>query len=353
MSLYKLTEKIFEMEKQGKKILRLNIGDPGLPTPEIMTQAAEEAIRQGKTRYSSGQGEQNILEEIARLHAADSKNVVVTPGSKWACYSLMKSLLAKGDNIVTPTPFWSAFELMAQDLGASTKKIPTRLEDKWQFEPEKLFSEMDANTKLVVINNPLNPTSTEYGKNVVQEVIHHCQKKKVTVLIDEAYRDLSFKDNSLTQLQEGVAVTNTFSKAYCMSGWRLGYIVADAETAKKIVSLNQITFTNVPSFTQSAGLEGLKNRAAITKATRQECANRLSSAEKIFSGVEYAKSDAGFYLFLKCHDSEKTAEKILEKGIAVTPGTVFGGYENFIRISLTQPLELLTPALKIIEEEIR
>jgi len=78
-----------------------------------------------------------------------------------------------------------------------------------------------------------------------------------------------------------------------------------------------------------------------------------SSAEKIFSGVEYAKSDAGFYLFLKCHDSEKTAEKILEKGIAVTPGTVFGGYENFIRISLTQPLELLTPALKIIEEEIR
>src|SRR3989338_3321745 len=121
MSLYKLSERIFELEKQGRKIVRLNIGDPGLPTPPVLVEAAEKAIAQGKTRYASGQGEKALLEKIASLHGAEVKNTTVTPGSKWAIFGLMKILLEPGDNIVTPGPFWSAYELIAKNLGGSCK----------------------------------------------------------------------------------------------------------------------------------------------------------------------------------------------------------------------------------------
>ncbi|MDP2717259.1 MAG: pyridoxal phosphate-dependent aminotransferase, partial [Candidatus Micrarchaeota archaeon] len=254
MSLYKLSERIFELEKQGRKILRLNIGDPGLPTPQALVDAAQKAFAEGKTRYASAQGQKPLLEKIASLHGAESKNATVTPGSKWACYGLMKILLQPGDNIVTPTPFWSAYELMAQNLGASAKLLRTPADNRWDFEPQDLFALVDERTKLIAINSPLNPTSTEYRPDTLKAVYEFAAEKKIQVLVDEAYRDLSFKRTDLTPHSDCVNVTNTFSKAYCMSGWRAGYLVASEELTKKLVSLNTITFTNVPLFTQEAML---------------------------------------------------------------------------------------------------
>lgn len=352
MSLYKLSERIFELEKQGRQIVRLNIGDPGLPTPLALVQAAEKAIAEGKTRYASGQGEKKLLEAIAGLHGTEVKNTTVTPGSKWACYGLMKILLQPGDNLVTPTPFWSAYELMAKNFGAHAKQLKTTAEDRWNFEPSDLFELVDAKTKLIVINSPLNPTSTEYKAESLRAVYEYAADKKIQVLVDEAYRDLSFKNTDLTPYAEYINVTNTFSKAYCMSGWRAGYLVASEELSKKLVELNQITFTNVPLFTQAAMLAGLENRAGVTKATREECRKRLEMAEKVFDGIEYVRPDAGFYLFLKCPakggrkaNGNEVAEAALEKGVAIVPGANFGGYQEYVRISLSHPESTLRPAL--------
>ena len=352
MSLYKLSERIFELEKQGRQITRLNIGDPGLPTPLAIVQAAEKAIADGKTRYASGQGEKKLLEAIAKLHGAEVKNTTVTPGSKWACYGLMKILLQPGDNLVTPTPFWSAYELMAKNFGAKALQLKTSAEERWNFRPDDLFELVDAKTKLIVINTPLNPTSTEYAAKDLKAVYEYAQDKKIQVLVDEAYRDLSFNSTDLTPYAEYVNVTNTFSKAYCMSGWRAGYLVASEEFSKKLVELNQITFTNVPLFTQAAMLAGLESRQSVTKATRDACANRLKLAEKIFAGIEYVKPDAGFYLFLKCPgtDGGKVAESALENGVAIVPGANFGGYAEWIRISLSHPEPVLQPALEKVRE---
>lgn len=356
MSLYKLSERIFELEKQGRKIIRLNIGDPGLPTPPALVQAAEKAIAEGKTRYASGQGEKKLLETIADLHGAEVKNTTVTPGSKWACYGLMKILLQPGDNLVTPTPFWSAYELMAKNFGATAKQLATSAENRWNFEPSDLFELVDAKTKLIVLNSPLNPTSTEYPAKTLRAVYEYAQDKKIQVLVDEAYRDLSFKSTTLTPYAEYINVTNTFSKAYCMSGWRAGYLVASEELSKKLVELNQITFTNVPLFTQAAMLAGLENRQAVTKATREECRKRLTMAEKVFDGIDYVQPDAGFYMFLKCPsktgkaDGGKVAETALEKGVAIVPGANFGGYDEWIRISLSHPEAVLKPALEKVRQ---
>ncbi len=357
MSLYKLSERIFELEKQGNPIVKLNIGNPGLPTPPLLVQAAEKAIADGKTFYASGQGEKKLLEKIASMHQTEVKNTTVTPGSKWAIYGLMKILLQPGDNIVTPGPFWSAFELIAKNLGGSCKLVKTEAEDRWNFQLDDLFETVNQKTKLIIINSPLNPTSTEYKPETLRAVYEYAQDKKIQVLVDEAYRDLSFQHNNLTKYVEYVNVTNTFSKAYCMSGWRAGYLVASEELTKKLVELNQITFTNVPLFTQAAMLSGLENRKSLTKATRDACAGRLKLAEKIFSGIEYVKPDAGFYMFLKCPgkqngghraggDGNKVAESALEKGVAIVPGANFGGYDEWIRISLSHPEVTLKPALE-------
>jgi len=361
MSLYKLSERIFELEKQGKPIVKLNIGDPGLPTPSVLVQTAEKAIADGKTRYASGQGEKKLLEKIASMHQTEVKNTTVTPGSKWAIYGLMKILLQPGDNIVTPGPFWSAYELIAKNLGSSCKLVHTKAEARWNFTPERLFETVDSKTRLIVINSPLNPTSTEYKTETLRAVYEYAQDKKIQVLVDEAYRDLSFKSNGLTPYAEYVNVTNTFSKAYCMSGWRAGYLVASEELTKKLVELNQITVTNVPLFTQAAMLAGLENRQAVTKTTRDACAGRLKLAEKIFSGIEYVKPDAGFYMFLKCPgkqngghraggDGNKVAESALEKGVAIVPGQNFGGYDEYVRISLSHPEAVLQPALEKVRQ---
>ncbi|MBI5226527.1 pyridoxal phosphate-dependent aminotransferase [Candidatus Micrarchaeota archaeon] len=352
MSLYKLSERIFELEKQGKSIVKLNIGDPGLPTPPLLVQAAQKAISEGKTRYASGQGEKKLLESIAGLHGAEVKNTTVTPGSKWAIYGLMKILVQPGENIVTPGPFWSAFELMAKNLGGSCKLVPTTAENRWNFQPDALFELIDKKTKLIVLNSPLNPTSTEYNPKDLQAVYEYAQDHKIQVLVDEAYRDLSFKSNGLTPYAECINVTNTFSKAYCMSGWRAGYLVASDELTKKLVELNQITFTNVPLFTQAAMLAGLENRQTITKATREECRKRLQMAQKVFDGIEYAKPDAGFYMFLRCpgRDGNKVAQSALEKGVAIVPGQNFGGYDEYVRISLSHPEAVLKPALEKVRQ---
>lgn len=357
MSLYKLSERIFELEKQGKSIVKLNIGNPGLPTPPLLVKAAQDAIAQGKTFYASGQGEKKLLEKIASMHNAEVKNATVTPGSKWAIYGLMKILLRQGDNIVTPGPFWSAFELIAKNLGGSCTLVKTDAENRWNFEPDALIDAVDAKTKLIILNSPLNPTSTEYAAEDLKAVYEYAHDKKIQVLVDEAYRDLSYKTTGLTPYSEYINVTNTFSKAYCMSGWRAGYLVASEELSKKLVELNQITFTNVPLFTQAAMLAGLENRESVTKATRDACAGRLKMAQSVFDGIEYVQPDAGFYMFLKCPakagqkaDGSKVAEAALEKGVAIVPGANFGGYDEYIRISLSHPEAILQPALQKVRQ---
>ncbi len=209
---------------------------------------------------------------------------------------------------------------------------------------------MDGKTKLIILNSPLNPTSTEYKRPDLQAVYHYAQDKKIQELVDAAHSNLSFKHNELTRYEEYVNVTNTLSKAYCMSGWRAGYLVASEELTRKLVELNQITFTNVPLFTQAAMLAGLENRETVTEETREECKKRLSLAEKIFEGTDYVKPDAGFYLFIRCEDGGKVAENALEKGVAIVPGANFGGYGEWIRISLSHPEATLRPALETVRK---
>jgi aspartate aminotransferase len=353
--LYEINEKTIRLEREGRKIIKFNLGDPDLQTPIEVIEAAFEAVKKGKTKYASAAGEAKLREALAEIHGVDVDNIVITPGSKWAVFAAMYLLLKKGDNVIIPSPHWTAYELTAKSLGADVKLIKTRLESNWEVNVEDLETLIDNRTRLIILNNPNNPTSKVMNEKVVEEIVDVANEEGIRILSDEVYADLSFvKTKSLLEYEGEHMVVNSFSKTFAMSGWRIGYIIADKALTDKIIKLNQITFTNVPVFIQEAALKALELRDQIIKTMREKYRKRAELACKILSDtrLKFTKPEAPFYVFPKFDqlNSEVFTFNLLDRGVAVVPGTSFGDYPEHFRISLTAPDDEVELGLKIIAE---
>lgn len=356
--LYEINEKVIKLENEGKRIIKLNLGDPYQPTPEEIIEAAYEAMKKGKTKYASSAGEKRLREELAEIHGVSADNIVITAGSKWGIFAAMYLLLKKGDNVVIPTPRWTAYDLTAQTLEAKTRLLETRLEEDWNINPEKVESLIDKGTKLIILNNPNNPTSKVMDDKSVEEIVQIAEDRGVAVLSDEVYADISFKKvKSVLDISSKHIVVRSFSKTFAMTGWRIGYVIADEKLIDKIVKLNQITLTNIPVFIQEAALKALELRDRIITRIREDYLKRAEVACKILADtkLKFSKPDAPFYIFPKCEglNSERFAFDLLDKGVAVAPGTAFGDYPEYFRISLTASDEELERGLRIIAEAFR
>jgi len=356
--LYELNEKVIKLEKEGKRIIKFNLGDPDQQTPPEIIEAAYKAMKNGKTKYSSSAGEIELREALADIHGVAEDNIVITPGSKWAIFAVMYLLLKKEENVIIPTPHWTAYDLTARSLGVETRLLKTKLESEWTVDLEKLKSLIDEKTRLIILNNPNNPTSKVMSEKTVEEIVNIADDKGIKILSDEVYADISFvRTKSILECSSNHIVIKSFSKTFAMTGWRIGYAIADKELIEKIVKLNQITFTNVPVFIQEAALKALELRNEIIKRIRGEYKQRADAACKLFSDtkLKFTKPDAPFYLFPKCDglDSEKFAFELLDKGVAVAPGTAFGDYREHFRIALTVPDDEVMLGLKIIAEAFR
>jgi aspartate aminotransferase len=353
--LYEINEKALKLESEGKKIIKLNIGDPDLKTPPEIVEAAYDAMKRGKTKYSSAFGEKNLREKLAGIHKVYTENVVITPGSKWGIFSIMYLLLKNGGNVVIPTPYWTAYELAAKAIGAETRFVVTDLDSKWKIDPQKLESVIDKDTRMIILNNPGNPTSNVIDKRVLDNIVQIANDKGVPILSDEVYADISFqKTKRILEYGGDHILVTGFSKTFTMTGWRIGYAIANTELIEKIAKLNQITISNVPVFIQEAALKALELGKRIKQKIRQEYYERASLATEILSksSLEFTEPCAPFYIFPRKRglDSERFALNLLDNGVAVAPGTAFGDYREHFRISLTAPRDDLRTALnKIIE----
>ncbi len=353
--LYEINEKALKLESEGKKIIKLNIGDPDLATPPEIIEAACEAMKKGKTKYSSAYGEKKLREKLASIHGVSADNVVITPGSKWGVFSTMYLLLKDGGNVVIPTPYWTAYELTAKTLGAETRLLKTELDSNWRIDVEKLEGLIDRETKMIILNNPNNPTSKAIEENVLGDIVQLANDKGVTILSDEIYGTISFvKTKSILDYSDKHILVTGFSKTFSMTGWRIGYVIANKEMIDKIAKLNQITISNVPVFIQEAALKGLELRNELAGQIKKEYFERARIASEILSKakLEFSKPDAPFYVFPRRRglDSERFALELLDKGVAVAPGTAFGDYREHFRISLTVPREEIKVALNKICE---
>jgi aspartate aminotransferase len=355
--LYEINEKALKLEREGKKIIRLNLGDPDLETPDEIIEAAYAAMKQGKTKYSSSYGEIKLREKLAELHGVKSENVVVTPGSKWGIFATMYLLLKGGGNVIIPTPYWTAYDLIAKSLGAQTKLLKTELESKWQVDLDQLEKLIDKQTKMIILNNPNNPTSKAMDAETLDGIVEIANRKGVTILSDEVYGGISFvKTKSILEYGDNHILSNGFSKTFTMTGWRIGYIIANKMLIDNITKLNQITINNVPVFIQAAALKALELQKQIATNIKKEYQERAKMASRILSKakLEFTEPDAPFYVFPKRRglDSEKFTLDLLDKGVAVAPGTAFGDYREHFRISLTVPRNDIKLALNKICEAV-
>ncbi len=353
--LYEIQQRAMQLESEGKRIIKLNVGDPDQPTPKEIIAAAFEAMKQGKTKYSFYAGEKTLREKLADIHNVSAENVVIIPGSKWAFFSIMYLLLKNGGNVVMPTPYWTAYELAAKSLGVETRFSRTEIDSNWKIDTKKLRDLIDEKTRLLILNNPNNPTSKVIDNSLLEEIVEVANNEKITIMSDEVYRDLSFlRTKSILDFGSNHILVNSFSKTFAMTGWRIGYVVVGEELAGKMVKLNQMTFTNVPVFVQEAALKALELKQKIAEEMRELYRRRADLACKVLSktGLEFTKPDAPFYVFPKYDnlDSERFAFDLLDKGVALTPGTSFGEYREHFRIALTMPDEEIKLGLEKICE---
>jgi aspartate aminotransferase len=358
--LYEINEKALKLESEGKKIIRLNLGDPDMDTPPEIVDAAYASMKAGNTKYSSSYGELKLRQKIAEVHGVETENVVITPGSKWGIFSTMFLMLKNGGNIIIPTPYWTAYDLIAKSLGAKTKLLSTQMKDGWKIDLDELEAMIDKETRMIILNNPNNPTSKVMDAKTLDGVVELANKKGVTILSDEVYSEISFVETK-SILDYGKECThilsNGFSKTFTMTGWRIGYLVANKMFVDKVTKLNQITINNVPVFIQDAAFKGLELHKLIASKIKAKYKERadLANTKLSAAGFKFTKPDAPFYVFPKLEglDSEKFTMDLLEKGVAVAPGTSFGNYREHFRISLTAPDDQIEVGLDRICEAVK
>ena len=348
--LYEINEKALKLESEGKKMIRLNIGDPDMSTSSEIIEAAYEAMKKGKTKYSSSYGETKLREKLAEIHHVSLDQVVITPGSKWGVFATMYLALRDGGNVIVPTPYWTAYELTAKSLGAKTKLLRTEFDSQWRIDLEKLEDLIDGETRMIILNNPNNPTSKVIAPDILDGIVQIANDKGIPILSDEVYGTISFvKTKSILDYEGNHILSNGFSKTFTMTGWRLGYIIASKELVDRITRLNQITISNVPVFIQEAGLKALELQKQLSTKIREEYWERAKIASNILSktALEFTEPEAPFYVFPRKRglDSERFVLDLLDKGVAVAPGTSFGDYREHFRISVTAPREEIGTAL--------
>lgn len=347
MRFYEFVEQALAAEAAGKSIAKLYIGEPDMKTPQMIVDAGLESMRKADAKYASAQGTPALRKLIAQKHGTAPEQVVVTPGSKFAIFGAV-NLLAQGKKVCVLSPHWPGFDAICAANNAQAVHVKSTLESNWTPDADDLDAVIDKDTKLVIICNPNNPTSTVISAKKVSELCAVAKERGVPVLVDTAYQGLTFSkmENQATP-SENCLVAGSFSKGFAMTGWRAGYLVSSPEFAQKMVSLAQSTFSCVPQFVQDAAVCAL-HHPQVEAAMAKEYEERAKIACDVLSKkFEFARPQAGIYIFVtkKGLDGDKACMELLRNGIGVAPGSAFG-FPEFLRISLTLPQEGLAEALE-------
>lgn len=350
-----------ELKSQGKDVISFSLGEPDFATPGHITDAAKASLDRGDTHYTPSPGipelRKAIADKLKTENNIDAKpsNIIVTPGAKQAIFEVMLSVLEEGDEAILFDPAWVSYEPCITLSGAKTIWAPTNREN--GFTPSGLSEYITKKTKLIVINSPCNPTGGVYGKDTMKEIADLAVDKNIKVLSDEIYEKIIYDKKhisigSFDGMQELTITVNGFSKAYAMTGWRLGYVHAPKEIYEQMLKLHSHSVSQATSFVQYAGIAALEgDQTCITDMVREFKVRRdllVKGLNKL--GVKCAMPDGAFYAFADVSEygsGEKVAELLLNKAfVATTPGAAFGeaGYD-FIRISYATSQERIREAL--------
>ncbi len=356
-----------ELESQGRDIVRLEIGDPDFPTPEIITRAAEEAMAAGSTHYTQSLGLPDlraaIHEHYRRTYGVDvdSEDVVVTQGTSPAMLLLFGALLDPGDEVIMPDPCYPAYPNYVSFLGGVPKALRVHARDGFRYDLEQLEAAITPRTKAIMITSPSNPTGAVLGADDLDALAELAERTGVHVASDEIYHGLTFcgPEHSILEFTDRAFVLNGFSKAYAMTGWRLGYLIAPREYVRSAEKIQQNFFLAANAFVQHAGVVALTQAQGAVAAMRELYDERrrflVPALRRVGLTIESEPCGA-FYVFADarcwCEDSLALSGRLLEEaGVACAPGIDFGeGGEGFLRFSYATALERLEEGVRRLEE---
>lgn len=365
--------KFFDLLETMKDVISLTVGQPDFETPWHIREAGIESLEKGKTYYTSNRGTLELRNEISgylarrfSLSYSPGNEIIVTVGGSEAIDISIRTIVAPGDEVIIPMPAFVCYEPLVELAGGKPVLISTREENSFKLTAEELRSAITPKTKLLILPYPNNPTGAIMTKEDLQPIADVLRDTDIAVLSDEIYSELTFGRKhvsiaTLDGMRERTVVSSGFSKAYAMTGWRIGYVCAPREIAENMVKIHQYAIMCAPTTCQYAALEAMKNGDEDIEYMRNEYDRRrrfiVSGLRSI--GLECFEPEGAFYVFPNISGfgmtSEQFAEKLLyEKGVAIVPGNAFGECgEGNARISYAYSVNHISKALERIESFIK
>jgi aspartate aminotransferase len=357
------------MKAEGLDVCSFAAGEPDFDTPEHIKAAAQAALEMGITKYTPSSGTAELRQAIADKFLADNQlsykpsQIIVSNGAKHSCYNAILATCQAGDEVIIPSPYWLSYPEMVRLAGAEPVFVQTTEANGWKMTAEQFQDAMTPRTKMVIINSPGNPTGAVYTREELQSIVDVAADEEILILSDEIYEKLTYdgaEHVSVASLPGAANLTitvNGFSKAYSMTGWRLGYIGAPEPIAKAIDAIQSHSTSNACSFSQKGGFAALKGDQKAVAEMRDEFEMRrnymLSRLESI-AKISVVKPQGAFYVLLNVSklglSSANFAERLLSKHqVAVIPGIAFGN-DSTIRLSYATSLDVIKKGLDRLEE---
>ena len=367
---FEVLNKARALERQGKDIVHLEIGEPDFDTPSNVVEAGVTALRKGWTHYGPSAGlpelRQAIADYVAKTRGVgvSSDEVVVVPGGKPIIFFTMLSLVDEGDEVIYPNPGFPIYESMIHYVGGHAVPIRLREERDFGLDVNELASMINDRTRLIILNSPQNPTGGVLGKDDIHDIADAIGDRNIMVMSDEIYSRLLFEGEpfsimSIPGFKDRTILLDGFSKTYAMTGWRMGYGVMRTDLAAHMTRLMTNSNSCTASFTQMAGVEALHGDQSSVDHMRDEFKKRRDVVVERLNrirGFSCRLPKGAFYVFPNVTKtgwpSKKLANALLEEaGVACLSGTAFGDFgEGYLRFSIANSLENLNKALDRVEQ---
>jgi aspartate aminotransferase len=358
--------KATEIEKKGKKLIRLDVGEPDFRPPKPVLDAVSSSLYAYKTYYTVGRGIPELLSALRSYLArrfdykeAAEDQLIVTPGGRFAVYSALATVASEGDSVIVIEPNWPAYKEGLDYIRARPITIPTTLEERWEPSPERVKAAIRPNTKALVLSYPSNPTGKIIDRAAFKEIVGIADDSGLTVISDEIYNDYAYRPcpTILDVLPKKYILTSSFSKGWSMTGFRVGWSFAPPDTSARMLKVLGLMITCVPEFIQRGAAKALECDAEVahnSRVMKERIDATTAELEKI-DALELVRPEGAIYAFPQARDtsfdSSAFAMELLEKGgVTISPGTGFGDYPRCFRISLGQPQQVLTEGVRKIGE---
>ena len=364
-----MNDKAKQLAADGHSVIGLAGGEPDFDTPAHIVEAAVKAIRAGETRYAApSKGIRPLLEAIAAKMERDNRarvnpmsDIIVTPGGKQALFLALKAMLDPGDEVLIPAPYWVSYPSIATMVGGVPVTVETSSDDNYRLRLEDLKRHITPRSKALIINSPSNPTGHMLSSEEIEAVATLALEEDLYIISDEIYEKLNFDGRpavslaSISDIADRVIVINGMSKAYAMTGWRLGWLAGPTELIGVAGKFNSQTATSAATFTQIAAvaaLNGPQDCVEMMRRSYQERRDFIVDAFNSIPNMSHPDIEGAFYAFPKVDETSKTSDEvaniILDEAVVVgVPGSAFGiTRDAHIRFSFAEDINKLREAVE-------